>query len=150
MTLLIDYLNNNSNYYLSTMISSPRLSDTWRIMVKFHRENTTSLCGRAQFGCIPKHFRQRNHRTDCLGIARADFHALDHAAAAFICPITSPRIFFRDNNFNLHDRLKQNWAAFCTPSLKRHRSSHLEGHFTRVNFMERTIDTSVTFISTTG
>src|SRR5689334_2315196 len=108
-------------------------------MIKFHVEHTASLCRRAKLCCISEHFGQRNQRTNCLCIAGANFHTLNQTAAAVDLSHHIAEIFFRDNHLNLHHWFEQNGTTALNTFLETHGSSQLKCHFTRVNFMKRTV-----------
>jgi len=79
-----------------------------RIVIKFHTENTTTLSSRAQFSSITEHFAKWNHGTHSLCIPGTHFHTLDASAAAVDLTNHIPEVIIGNNNFDFHNRFKQN------------------------------------------
>ncbi|EHP84113.1 hypothetical protein GeomeDRAFT_3260, partial [Geobacter metallireducens RCH3] len=96
---------NKLPFYLSDYFFRYRFRNLL-VVIERHGVGSTTLRGRTKISCISKHLRQRNHGTYHLGTGTT-FHAHNPSAARVEITNDITHIFFRNNNLDRHDRLKE-------------------------------------------
>ncbi|OBQ37119.1 MAG: hypothetical protein AN484_25225, partial [Aphanizomenon flos-aquae WA102] len=88
---------------------------------------------------VTEHFGERDAGFD-IAEAVLGFHALDLAAAAVKVTHDVALVFFRGDDFDLHDGLEEDRLGVLHGFLEGEDAGHLKGHFVRVYFVEGTED----------
>src|SRR5579859_5187318 len=101
-------------------------------MRKMHRESCAALRAAAKVGCISEHLGERNFHTNHVA-ACAIFRALNRGTPRVQVTENSGHIFFRNDDFDFHNRFQKNRLGLGTGFFVRHRTGDFECHFVRVD-----------------
>ena len=105
-----------------------QLSGKFLVMGLLHCKSPPASRNRIEIERVPKDF---GHWRLCLDylVFSLRVHSQHFAAAAIQIAHDITHGVFRNRNFHLHDRFKQNGIGFLNSLFKTHTGRYLEGHF---------------------